>query len=102
MVQDSWLLVEEFCLAPTSSAPCFLLPPSLPEKFIIFFPKDGSKLVHCFLFLVDAPWFVFAAGWYQEKESFREDLHLFVSFVFAQNSVLLVQPLPALVLGLYM
>lgn len=33
------------------------------------------------------------------KESFREDLHLFVSFVFAQNSVLLVQTLPALGFG---
>lgn len=42
---------------------------------------------------------VFAAGCYQEKESFREDLHLFLVFVFAQNSVFLVQTLPALRFG---
>lgn len=46
-----------------------------------------------------ALWIVFAAGPYQEKESFREDLHLFASFVFAQSPVLLVQTLPALGFG---
>lgn len=92
------MLAGECCSALTSSAPFSLLP-SLPEKFTVFFPKDGPKLVHCFLFLVDAPWIVFAVGWYQKKESSSEDLHLFVSFVFAQNSVLLVQTLPALGFG---
>lgn len=80
------MLAGECCSALTSSAPFSLLLPSLPEKFTVFFPKDGPKLVHCFLFLVDAPWIVFAVGCYQKKESSREDLHLFVSFVFAQNS----------------
>lgn len=49
-------------------------------------------------FLVDAKWIVFAAGWQQEKESFREDMHHSVMYL-CTKLVPLVQTLPALGFG---
>lgn len=99
MVQGSWVLVGKLCSAPTSSVPFSLLLPSLPEKFTVFFSKRWVNVGTLVLFLVDASWIVSAARGYQGKESFREVLHLFVSFVFAQNSAPLVLTLPAFEFG---
>lgn len=99
VVQGSWVLVGKFCSAPTSSVPFPPLLPLLPEKFTVFFSKRWVNVGALVLFLVDASWIISAAGWYQEKESFREVPHLFASFVFAQNSAPLVLTLPAFEFG---
>lgn len=91
-----WVLVGEFCLVPTSSAPFSTT--STAWKFILF-SKRWVKIGALCLFPVDASWLSLQLDATRKRRVLGETYIFFLSFVLAQKSVFLVQTLPALRFG---